>query len=191
MATGASVFGLGVLSVAGLMLMSQAARADLFLPEANPDGAVKPLMLGPIANPAEEFRQPTSAPAPASDEGGLTHAWQMPAVNVIGSGLREEDRIGTYGQPRWTADRRFAETRVYVRPEGSLQFEYWFIPTVNRKGPTDFETQFEVEFGLGYRLQLDIYLNPTWTGSGGSTNVNEALELRYALADWGKLWGNP
>jgi hypothetical protein len=168
-------------------------RADsLFLPETTPADTTRPLLLDhTIVNPAEEMRQPSAASQPA-EEGGMTHPWRMPAVTVYGqSGLREEERIGTYAQPLWTADRRFAETRIYVRPEGSLQFEWWYIPNVNRKGPTDFVTQFEVEFGLGYRLQLDLYLNPNWTGSGGATRVAEAIELRYALADWGKIWGNP
>ena len=29
--------------------------------------------------------------------------------------LHEEERIGSYGQPRWTAHRRFPTTRVYVQ----------------------------------------------------------------------------
>ena len=144
-----------------------------------------------IVNPAEEMRRPGATSQPAN-EGGLTHAWELPPVNVLGaSPLREEQRVGTYGQPVWTTDRRFAETRVYVRPEGSLEAEYWYIPTVNRKGPTDFESQFEVEIGLPGRFQVDLYLNPNWVGSGGPTYLNEAIEVRYALADWGKIWGNP
>lgn len=177
-----------------LLVWAAGAKADdAFLPGSGDEGGVRPVLLDQsIVNPAEEMRQPPPASSQPTDDLTLTHPWRMPPVNVVSrSGLREEDRIGTYAQPLWTATRRFAETRVYVRPEGSIQFEYWFIPTVNRKGPTDFQTQFEVEFGLGYRLQLDLYLSPNWTGSGGPTNLNESIELRYALADWGKIWGNP
>ena len=153
-------------------------------------------MLGPsVVNPAEEMRQPQTQPQSQPYQGGdLTHPWELPAVQVVGErvpDLREEQRVGTYAQPLWTADRRFAETRVYVRPEGSLQFEAWDIPTFNRKGPTNFQTQYELEFGLPHRFQLDLYVNPTYAGSGGRTFINQAVELRYALADWNVLWGNP
>jgi hypothetical protein len=161
---------------------------------------VKPLMLGPqIVNPAEEFRPPQTQPQSQPYGSGsvdIVHPWELPPVEIVGQRtpeLREEQRVGSYAQPLWTADRRFAETRVYVRPEGSLEFESWFIPTVNRNGPTVFQTQYELEFGLPHRFQLDLYFNPTYVGSGpGSrTFTNQAVELRYALADWGVIWGNP
>jgi len=187
--------GLSVAAMAGVLVAGFAtARADddEFLPPSA-SGRVAPLMFGPqIVNPAEEMRPPQTRPTQPAEEGGLTHPWEMPPINVYGHRpLREEDRIGTYDQPRWTADRRFAETRIYVRPEGSLQFEYWFIPTVHRKGPTDFLTQYELEFGLPGRFQLDLYLSPSYSGSGGPTFVNESIELRYALANWDVIWGNP
>ena len=48
----------------------------------------------------------------------------------------------------------------------------------------------ELEIGLPYRFQLDIYYN--WAHDGGGTRFDEtALELRWAFADWGKIWGNP
>ena len=50
------------------------------------------------------------------------------------SDLREEDRIGPYGQPEWTTHRRFAFTRIYVRPPGTFGFEYWLRPTIPRDG---------------------------------------------------------
>lgn len=176
------------------MATAAVAKADgFFLPGGSTarDGQATPVYLdNTIVNPAQEMRRPSSQPY--EDGGGFTHPWELPPVDVVAtSGLREEQRVGSYAQPVWTTDRRFAETRVYVRPEGSLQFEWWYIPTVNRRGPSDFESQFELEFGLPYRFQLDLYLNPSWTGSGGPTFLNEAIELRYALADWGKIWGNP
>jgi hypothetical protein len=165
-----------------------------FLPGGPSADSLRPILLdNTIVNPAEEMRRPESQPSQPIPDLNITHPWEMPPVIVQGqnpSHLREEDRIGTYAQPLWTADRRFAETRVYVRPEGALQFEYWYIPTFNRHGKTEFETQYELEFGLGHRLQLDLYLNPNWVGSG-PTNLDEAIELRYALADWGVIWGNP
>lgn len=175
-----------------LTLAGRAKADGFFLPSGSPQSDPSPPVYldNTIVNPAEEVRRPSSQPL--DDSGGLTHPWEMPPVNVVGTSmLREEQLVGTYAQPVWTTDRRFAETRVYVRPEGSLQFEFWYIPTVRRKGPSDFLTQFELEFGLPGRFQLDVYLSPNWTGSGGPTNLNEAIELRWALADWGKIWGNP
>jgi hypothetical protein len=182
------------LIVAGLSVAS--TKAETISPIALPSSGLPttaPVMLDAgIANPAAEARQPQPPQSQPSDS-GFVHPWELPPVQVVGQrpGLREEDLVGTYAQPLWTADRRFAETRIYVRPEGSLQFEAWFIPTVNRKGASVFQTQYELEFGLPHRFQLDLYLNPTYTGSGGPTFINQAFELRYALADWGKIWGNP
>lgn len=176
----------------GLVLaLTGRAEGGFALPDNSAaDGPGRPVYMdNSIVNPAEEMRRPSSQPI---DEGGFTHPWEMPPVNVVGaSGLREEQLIGKYAQPLWTADRRFAETRVYVRPEGSLQFEFWYIPTITRKGASAFETQYELEYGLPGRFQLDLYLNPNWSGSGGPTNLDEAIEVRYALADWGRIWGNP
>lgn len=50
----------------------------------------------------------------------------------------EDDLVGSYGQPRWSATRRFAEVRMYVIPEGKLDFEYWlFIDTPSRQALHD------------------------------------------------------
>jgi hypothetical protein len=108
-------------------------------------------------------------------------------------GLSEEDRIGDYGQPRWTAVRRFVETRVYVLPPGYFDLEWWLIPTVPRHGgKTETEMQFEGEMGLGHRLQLDLYMVLSNTGRDGNFTVTGGkIEGRWAFADWGKLPGNP
>ena len=107
--------------------------------------------------------------------------------------LREEQLIGTYAQPRWTAKRRFPTTRIYVVPEGTAQFEWW----LETKTPFDaadnsrFRSQFEFEFGLGHRLQLDLYLETEQQAFGEWGLSAEKFEVRYAFADWGQLPGNP
>jgi hypothetical protein len=146
----------------------------------------------PVANPADVAHndQPQSRPS----EFGIVHPWELPPVEITGErtpALREEQRVGSYGQPLWTASRRFGEERVYVNPAGSLEFETWFIPTVNRKGATEFENKNEFEFGIPGRIQFDIYLTQTWEGAGSKTSNGASFELRYALADWDKIWGNP
>ncbi|MBA2481740.1 MAG: hypothetical protein H0V44_13840 [Planctomycetes bacterium] len=136
----------------------------------------------------------------ASEESRASvHSWEMPALTVEGrsSGiLREEDRIGSYAQPRWTARRRWTEVRSYVIPEGQIEFEYWLIVKEPKDRdatrPVKVQQVYEVEIGLPYRFQIDLYQVYQKTGSSGANELDETkFELRYALADWGKIWANP
>lgn len=138
--------------------------------------------------PAAEGLTATGVPAPPR-----LRSWELPAVEVVGSrpaALKEEELVGPANQPRWTADRRFPGTRIYVIPEGVLEFEYWLRPTSPAHGATEFRSLWEVEIGLPYRLQLDIYFR-TESTLHGDAQIGQSLELRYGLADWGKIWGNP
>ena len=47
-----------------------------------------------------------------------------------------------------------------------------------------------MEFGLPHRFQLDVYYRTDQSGTNG-VFISEQLELRYALADWGVIPGNP
>jgi hypothetical protein len=140
---------------------------------------------GDHAADAEPQRIPPSwAAAPIVVQGGRAAA------------LREEDRIGSYGQPRWTAIRRFAETRVYVVPEGKFEFEYWMILQDRKKGDKDgaatVKQVYEAEIGLPHRFQLDLYQVWEKEDSTGSNQLAETkFEVRWALADWGVIPGNP
>jgi hypothetical protein len=121
-------------------------------------------------------------------------SFELPPVTVVGekqSDLREEDRVGSYGQPRWTATRRFPSTRVYVVPEGKVEFEYWLRPTFNKDGSTETRSLYELEIGLPHRFQLDLYLRSDQDGDDGEMLWGQQIEIRWALADWGKIWGNP
>jgi hypothetical protein len=145
-----------------------------------------------VVNPATQQPSPTENTARPTD---VHHTWEMPPVDVIGKApLVEEERIGDYAQPRWTTHRRFGETRVYVIPRGMTDFEYWLIPNTPKDGgATDFKTQYEVEFGLPGRFQLDLYAvgHKEGTKDEGFAISEQKVELRWALADWGKIWGNP
>ena len=142
-----------------------------------------------VVNPATPPNQPDSE-KPGSDR---PHTYDMPPVDVYGKApLREDDRIGDYAQPRWTADRLFSETRVYVIPKGKVDFEYWAIPETLRDGSTDTANMYEIEFGLPGRFQLDLYAVSHKTDLSGPMSFSEQkVELRYAFADWDKIWGNP
>lgn len=162
------------------------ARADPMNPSRARAFVLSSLLSLPLAaqvvNPADKQR---AAETP-----------QNPPVIVEGrqvSDLREEDRIGSYQQPEWTSHRRFAETRIYVRPEGTAEFEYWLIPEVPKGGgPTQTTAQYEFEFGLPYRFQFDLYLVSHEDGNQGPMTFDEQkFEVRWAFADWDKIWGNP
>jgi len=146
-------------------------------------------------NPAQSALNQTQSPA-APDEPGRLRSWELPPTVVRAEReglLREEDRVGDYGQPRWTARRLFPTTRIYVVPAGQIEFEHWTRVKVPRDGgQSTVETQYEVELGLPNRFQIDLYHVTEKTGSEGELAVSEQkYELRYAFADWGKLWMNP
>lgn len=145
-----------------------------------------------VVNPATQH-PPTTA---ATQEPRTGHSWELPETVVVGDRdpyYREEDRIGDYGQPRWTARRLFPTTRIYVRPAGQFQFEHWTRVKVPRdSGKSTVENQYELEVGLGHRLQLDLYFVTEKGGREGEIDTTEQkYELRYALADWGEIWLNP
>jgi hypothetical protein len=145
-----------------------------------------------IVNPSTAQGQPAQTPPPTVPDPHL-RSFEMPPIEVTGQApLKEEDLIGSYQQPRWTAARRFGETRVYVVPKGTAEFEYWLIPERGRNGVTQTESDYEFEFGLPHRIQIDIYAVGHQTGNAGTFGIDgQKLEIRYALADWGKLFGNP
>ena len=146
---------------------------------------------GQAVNPATKAQEPVDQEQVYVP----THSWEVPATIVTGKPLSqfvEEDPIGPYGQPRWTARRLFPTTRIYVIPPGQMEFEFWTRVKTPREGPSTVEHQFEVEFGLPHRFQLDLYAVTEKTGSQGELDLTEEkFEIRYALADWGELWLNP
>ena len=154
-----------------------------------------------VVNPADKAREQQEADQTKdegtqnpSETGERLRTWEMPPITVYGrADLRDDDRVGAYAQPRWTTHRSFGETRVYVIPKGVVDFEYWFKPEVHRHGePTQFTHQFEIEFGLPYRFQLDLYAVANQMGPKGEYKFDEQkVELRWALANWGKIPGNP
>jgi len=135
-------------------------------------------------NPQQNKHQPSYRAVSEADE-----------VVVIGKRrLREEEPIGNYNQPRWTATPRFFTTSIYLVPAGTFEFDCWNDWKFDMSGDEapDFLQQFEVEIGIGHRLQFDIYLGSEKVGWKGPIEINEqGLEMRYAFADWGRVWGNP
>ncbi|HVY60419.1 MAG TPA: hypothetical protein VHF22_02150 [Planctomycetota bacterium] len=160
--------------------------------------------LAQVAQPADEAKshgsaQPMTPPAERdSGKAPRLPSYQQPALEGTDAessgGIGDEEKIGAYGSPRWTAHRRFAETRVYVRPQGFFELEWWFKPEIEHGGGGSVETvqEFEAELGLGHRLQLDFYLDTVKVGHEDNFDLDGfKMELRYAFADWGVIPGNP
>ncbi len=118
-------------------------------------------------------------------------------IVVVGARLKEERPVGPYKQPEWTVTRRFPSTRVYVQTlPGKVEFEQWLEVRVPRESSKKTETRLRQEFafGLGSRLQLDLYLNTRHVRDGAASAFDFrgwSAEMRWALADWGKIPGNP
>lgn len=106
-----------------------------------------------------------------------------------------QTKVGEYNQPLWSTIRMFPSTRVYVmNPPGTAMYEKWFDIRDRRDGPAEVRMRDEFTFGLGNRLQLDLYNHTVLDGVNGEHTFawrGFSWEIRYALADWGKIFGNP
>ena len=103
----------------------------------------------------------------------------------------EEGLIGENRQPEWTAYRRFATTRIYVLPPWQIEFEEWWKGKFPREGKPEHLFQSEIEVGLPYRFQLDLYENVENTASDRTRHAGNQVEARWALAEWGRILLNP
>jgi hypothetical protein len=136
---------------------------------------------GPIPLPAQSNRE-----APA----------QLEALRIAGAPVPGENKIiGNYGQPEWTARRRFTLGSVYVQPEEQFEAEFGWQRASFATQPDQHEFNQELEIGLPHRWQLNVESahrdfredRPARRWHHDSAG----LGLRYAPADWGKLPLNP
>jgi hypothetical protein len=135
-----------------------------------------------------------SVAAPPRSAGRETSYGARAVVAPAPGTPREEERIGDYAQPRWSATRRFPTTRVYVKPAGQFGVEWWLETKLDLADTRQVRhrSQYELEMGLGHRLQLDLYLQTEQDGHHGPLAIAaEKAELRWALADWGVIPLNP
>ena len=100
----------------------------------------------------------------------------LPAVTVTATNsLAEEAPMGPNAQPEWTARRRFT-----IYPRG---------------GAPQQELQQEFELGLPYRFQIDYEIHGANFEEGAGNDrwhyADSEFELRWALAEWGKIPLNP
>src|SRR6185369_8203218 len=109
-----------------------------------------------------------------------------------GSVLNEETKIGLTQRPEWTSARRFPGTRVYIQQEPwNVGVESWWRVKRHRDRTYSHRLLEEVEIGLPYRMQLDLYSDIEGDQDGHFHYQSFNVELRWALFDWGKFPGNP
>lgn len=146
-----------------------------------------------IGTIADEAAKEISAKQNLPDLSGESHT--LPPVVVTAEKINQFDRVGPYNQPVWTTTRMFPSTRTYVMtPPGTVMYEKWFDFRNKRNGPTQIRMRDELAFGLGNRLELDLYAHTVYDGPSEQKEFNWrgfSWEIRYALADWGKIPGNP
>ena len=183
-----------------LLVVGAASAAAQEVPPPSPPPAPGAPEPGAPPGDADEIDTPIPPGRPPLSEqavpGRRLRSWELPAIQVAGEPppeLREEERVGSYRQPRWTTVRRFPTTRVYVIPEGKIDVEYWMrIDRPRKQGPDRFRSFYEFEIGLPNRFQFDFYAIADHTSSVEPFDINTRMyELRYAFADWGEIPGNP
>ncbi|MFO0755258.1 MAG: hypothetical protein U0359_02130 [Byssovorax sp.] len=189
----------GIALGASLLLTAPAALAD---------GDAIPV---PAADAAAQAQTPSGQNAASTGQPGQQggyfasdknpfpfRAWEAPAIDVPGvakAAIREEDPVGEYGQPRWTAQRRFPTTRLYVLPKGKVETEVWVRYTAPFSKPgagRELRNFWEWGFGIGNHLQLDLYIVTEQGGNDAAIELKrEQFEIRWSPFDYGKVWGNP
>src|SRR5256885_17158642 len=88
----------------------------------------------------DDSSSPTAPSTPPSSPAPRLRSYELPPVNVVGqrpSDLREEDRVGSYAQPRWTATRRLPNTPRCVVPQGQVGTELVVVPRLLENGQTN------------------------------------------------------
>lgn len=140
----------------------------------------------PRTGPGVDVLAPTPAPVPYAPA-------PTPRYTPGGSGAeREGARVGPYGQPEWTTQRRWTRVRAYVLAPWQVELESWWYgkyEDLDEDGTHLFQE--EVGVGLPGRLQLDLYGNFEKKPGEDAYYKETQVELRWALADWGCLPLNP
>ena len=119
---------------------------------------------------------------------------RLPTVTSASTslGLAEDSPADATGRPEWTGARRFPGTRVYIqKAPWEVGLESWWRLKHKRVNTIAHRLLEEVEIGLPGRLQLDLYNDIEGDEQGRFHDQSFNVELRWALAEWGKIWGNP
>lgn len=115
----------------------------------------------------------------------------LPPLSIQGERPPSQELVGPYDQPRWSARGRFSsDTDVYVLPPWQFFVDLDYQLTVPRHGQSVHLFTQELELGLPHRFQI-AYENNVEVRNGHTQVIEQVVEGRYALADWGKIPLNP
>jgi len=117
-----------------------------------------------------------------------------PGETIISTDSNPDAPVGTYAQPRWSTERSFSDVRSYLIPEDSVEAEFWIVAKGGAQGSGNlFLFQQEIEGGFAKHFQADFYVNEWQAPDTNNVFQMEGLqlELRYAFADWDKIFANP
>ena len=148
----------------------------------------------PVVGAGDEARQEEEKKASEETPSAAEPAKPVPETKVTDKKPTwgDNEKVGKYGQPRWTTRRHFVGTRVYVAPPGAASVEAWFeMKAGSGGGDVRVRSLYEFSIGLGARFQADLYIRLQHDGDQPVFLESERVELRWALADWGKIPGNP
>ena len=115
----------------------------------------------PVANQETAKLLPTVTVTDAANREGL---------------LNEERPIGETGRPEWTSARRFSTTRVYIQREPwEVGVGQWWRYRYKRDNSSISRLTSEIEMGLPYRMQLDVYYDMAVDGDSRSRTEDFAV----------------
>ena len=105
--------------------------------------------------------------------------------------ITSEEVPSAYGAPPSMSRSRFSNlTNAYVLPPWAFYLGEIYEGQAFRHGPPDHLFTQEVEMGLPYRFGIATEASfERFNGGAGAQTIS--LEVRYALADWGKIPLNP
>jgi hypothetical protein len=174
---------------AGCAASAWTPRAEEFPDALLPEAAAGAPAASPAGSATTDPAIPLFAAPPFAFE--KARGQDLPPVDVTAPPTSEEDPVGENGQPEWTTRRRFARSRVYVLPPWQVESELWSRTKMNSGEGPDRVFQGEVEVGLPYRFQLDLYQNLEGEPGARVHDKGPQVEGRWAFADWGKIPWNP
>jgi hypothetical protein len=133
----------------------------------------------------------TTLPEVEVRRGGVRYTPPTYGPVPLAQARSEGQRVGRYGQPDWTTQRRFATTRAYVLSPWQVEFESWWKGKIRDGRQPSHLFQEEIGIGLPGRFQLDFYGNITHEDPQGTMWKGTQVEVRWALADWNRIPLNP
>src|SRR5262245_31951550 len=119
-------------TVASLLILLH-VRVVLGQETKAPEPTLPPVVVRPSEEPANPYEGGEGTGFYRSGGSGSNGSinWNSGAITS------DTQRVGSYNQPAWTTQRPFANTRTYVLPAGTYEFEQWVRPTWNRDDPTE------------------------------------------------------